>query len=333
MRHDATFNRMSEVPQSVVRPDPGKTVTTASFGVSGMVAPLRRVAMRRPGRATLEADPARWHYAGPIEPDRLLRQYDAFAACVAASGAEVEWIGGGADDGLADDGLADAMFPFDPSFMTPAGAILLRPGKKLRQPEVASHKALYRRLGLPVIGTIEAPGAAEGGDLMWIDDATIAVGRGFRTNQAGIDQLRGILSPLGIDLLAFDLPVWQGRAACLHLLSLVSPLDRDLALVYPRLFPVALYELMRARGIRILEAGDEEFHASGGLNLNVLATAPRQCIALDGFPGTRRLMSEAGCDVTCFRGDALCIACEGGPTCLTLPILRDDRSPAPETTP
>ena len=307
---------MSQLPQTV------------PFGVSSMVAPLRRVAMRRPGRATLEADPARWHYAGPIEPDRLLRQYDAFAACVAASGAGIEWI----DDG-ADDGLADAMFPFDPSFMTPGGPILLRPGKTLRQPEVASHEALYRRLDVPVMGAIEAPGTAEGGDLMWIDDATLAVGRGFRTNQAGIDQLRDFLAPLGIDILAFDLPVWQGSAACLHLLSLVSPLDWDVALIYPRLFPVALFELMRARGIQLLEAGDEEFRASGGLNLNVLTTAPRRCIALDGFPETVRLMREAGCDVTCFDGDALCIPCEGGPTCLTLPILRDRRSPPMETIP
>ncbi|MDE2943286.1 MAG: arginine deiminase family protein [Gemmatimonadota bacterium] len=297
----------------------GRLQTEVKFGVSGMAAPLRRVAMRRPGRATLEADPGRWHYAGPIEPDRLLRQYDAFTERVAASGAEIEWIGG-----TADDGLADAMFPFDPSFMTPGGAILLRPGKELRQPEVASHEGLYRRLGVPVIGAIEAPGIAEGGDLMWVDESTLAAGRGFRTNQAGIDQLQAMVAPLGIEVRAFDLPMWNGSAACLHLLSLVSPLDRDLALIYPRLFPVALHRLMRERGIQLLEAGDEEFRASGGLNLNVLATAPRRGIALDGFPETVRLMRDAGCDITCFDGDALCIACEGGPTCLTLPILRDD---------
>lgn len=297
----------------------GRLQTGVKFGVSSMVAPLRRVAMRRPGRATLEADPARWHYAGPIEPDRLLRQYDAFAERVAASGAGIEWIGG-----TPDDGLADAMFPFDPSFMTPAGAILLRPGKALRQPEVASHEALYRRLGVPVIGAIRAPGTVEGGDLLWVDESTLAAGRGFRTNQAGIDQLQAMVAPLGIEVRAFDLPMWDGSAACLHLLSLVSPLDRDLALIYPRLFPVALHQLMRERGIRLLEAGDEEFRASGGLNLNVLATAPRRCIALDGFPETVRLMRDEDCDVTCFDGDALCIACEGGPTCLTLPILRDD---------
>ena len=306
----------------------GRLRTEAGFGVSSMVAPLRRVAMRRPGRATLEADPARWHYAGPIAPDRLLGQYDAFAACVAASGTEIEWI-----EGAGDDGLADAMFPFDPSFMTPGGAILLRPGKALRQPEVASHEALYRRLGLPVIGAIEPPGIAEGGDLMWVDERTLAAGRGFRTNQAGIDQLRALVAPLGIEVRAFDLPMWNGSAACLHLLSLVSPLDRDLALFYPRLFPVALHALMRERGIRCLEAGDEEFAASAGMNLNVLATAPRRCIALDGFPETVRLMRDAGCDVTCVDGDALCLPCEGGPTCLTLPILRDDAPPTPGTNP
>ncbi|MDE2664249.1 MAG: arginine deiminase family protein [Gemmatimonadota bacterium] len=306
----------------------GRVQTEARFGVSSMVAPLRRVALRRPGRATLEADPARWHYAGPIEPGRLLRQYDAFAECVAASGAEIEWI-----EGAEDDGLADAMFPFDPSFMTPGGAILLQPGKALRQPEVASHEALYRRLGLPVIGAIEAPGVAEGGDLMWVDERTLAAGRGFRTNQSGIDQLRAMLAPFGIEVRAFDLPIWNGSAACLHLLSLVSPLDRDLALVYPRLFPVALYELMRERGIQCLEAGDEEFAASGGMSLNVLATAPRRCIALDGFPETVRLLRDAGCDVTCFDGDALCIPCEGGPTCLTLPILRDPPPPATKAVP
>ena len=310
----------------------GRLQTEARFGVSSMVAPLRRVAMRRPGRATLEADPARWHYAGPLDSGRLLRQYDAFARRVAEGGAEVEWIGGAADDD-GDDGLADAMFPFDPSFMTPGGAILLRPGKELRQPEVASHDALYRRLGVPVIGAIEPPGTAEGGDLMWVDADTLAAGRGFRTNQAGIDQLRALVAPLGIEVRAYDLPMWNGSAACLHLLSLVSPLDRDLALLYPRLFPVALHELLRERGIECLEAGDEEFTASAGLNLNVLATAPRRCIALDGFPETFRLMRDAGCEVTRFDGEALCIPCEGGPTCLTLPLLRDDRPPTPGTNP
>lgn len=284
-----------------------------------MVAPLRRVAMRRPGRATWEADPALWHYAGPLDAGRLMRQYEAFVECVADSGARIEWIP------HADDGLADSHFVFDPSFMTPAGAILLRPGKALRRPEVPLHDALYGRLGVPVVGAMEPPGIVEGGDLLWVDEATLVVGRTFRTNQAGVDQLRALLAPLGVELHAFDLPVWKGSAACLHLLSVISPLDRDLALVHPRLLPVALYRFLRERGIRCLEVDEEEFSASAGMNLNVLATAPRSCIAVAGFPETVRRMRDAGCEVRCFDADALCIPCEGGPTCMTLPVERCGR--------
>ncbi len=307
---------MSSAPSTASRA-PAEDARAIDFGVASMTAPLRRVAMRRPGRATFEADPELWHYAGPLDADRLARQYDAFVGCVADSGAEIEWI-----PGADDDGLADSIFVFDSSFMTSAGAILLRPGKALRRPEVALHEELYRRLEVPVIGGIEPPGLAEGGDMLWIDEHTLAVGRSFRTNQSGIDQLFEILAPVGVNLHAFDVPVWHGSAACLHLLSLVSPLDRDLALVYPRLLPVALRALMRGRGIRCLEASDGEFAASNGLNLNVLATGPRRCVAVDGFPRTVELMRDAGCQVTCFDADALCIPCEGGPTCMTLPVWR-----------
>lgn len=289
---------------------------SARFGAGSMVVPLRRVAMRRPGRATVHADPARWHYAGPLDADRLACQYDAFVRSVADAGAHIDWIPD------ADDGLADSIFVFDPSFMTPAGAVLLRPGKVLRRPEVALHGALYQRLGIPVLGAIEPPGMMEGGDLMWIDERTLAAARTFRTNRAGIEQLRTILDPQGVDVHAFDLPMWHGSDACLHLLSVISPLDRDLALIYPRLLPVALHRFIGERGIRCIEAGDEEFEASGGLCLNVLAMGPRRCIAVAGFPDTLRLMRDAGCEVTCFDADALCMPCEGGPTCLTLPLWR-----------
>lgn len=288
----------------------------ARFGVSSMVAPLRRVAMRRPGSAMFDADPELWHYSQSLDRERVRSQYDDFTALVRASGAEIEWIP------PEDDGLADSVFTYDPSFMTSQGAILLRPGKRLRQPESRLHEELYTRIGVPVVGTIEAPGTVEGGDCLWINAGTLAVGRGVRTNDAGIEQLRCILAAQDVTVEVFDLPDRADEAACLHLLSLVSPLDRDLAVVYRPLLPVGLYELLRGRGVTCLEAPNEEFNASGGLNLNVLAVAPRRCIALDGFPTTARLMTEAGCDVALFAGDALCIPCEGGPTCMTLPILR-----------
>ena len=287
-----------------------------SFGVGSMVAPLRRVAMRRPGPATFEADPELWHYTRRLDATRLARQYDLFAHHIEHAGAEIEWIP------TEDDGLADSIFVFDPSFMTPHGAIVLRPSKSLRVAEVALHETLYERLNIPVIGTIEEPGTAEGGDLAWLDETTLLAGRGFRTNQAGIDQLRDILGPLGVEIHVFDLPVWRGSAACLHLLSLMSPLDRDLALIYPPLVPVALYQMLREWGIECVEAGEKEFRASGGLSVNVLALGPRRCLTLAGFPRTLRTMKDAGCKVTCFMADALCLPCEGGPTCLTLPLRR-----------
>ncbi|MDE2875343.1 MAG: arginine deiminase family protein [Gemmatimonadota bacterium] len=287
-----------------------------NFGVGSMVAPLRRVAMRRPGRATFEADPVLWHYTRRLDATRLAHQYDLFVHHIERAGAEIEWLPG------ADDGLADSIFVFDPSFMTPHGAIVLRPSKSLRVPEVTLHEALWERLDIPVLGTITEPGTAEGGDLVWLDESTLLAGRGFRTNQAGIDQLGEILGPLGVRIHAFDLPVWRGSEACLHLLSLMSPLDRDLALVYRPLVPVALYGMLRERGMECLDANEKEFVASGGLSVNVLALEPRRCLTLAGFPRTLRTMKNAGCQVTCFVADALCLPCEGGPTCLTLPVWR-----------
>ena len=155
-----------------------------------------------------------------------------------------------------------------------------------------------------------------------MDASTLAVGRGVRTNQDGIQQLSNLLSPKGISVFGFDLPLWHGEEACLHLMSVISPLADDLALVYAPLLPAAFYQMLRARGIRLVEGDAEEFLASNGLSLNVLPTAPREVIAVAGFPKTAAAMEAAGCTVSTFEADALCIACEGGPTCLTRPVLR-----------
>jgi dimethylargininase len=283
-------------------------------GVDSMVAPLRDVAMRRPG-AILSCDHQRWHYATPIDAVALQRQFDAFAALLEAEGATIHWLE------EADDGLADSIFTYDPSFTVPAGAIILRPGKPLRVAEADLHRRFYEGL-MPVVGAIEAPGTVEGGDCFWLDETTIAVGRGYRTNQAGIEQLAAIVEPFSITVEAYDMPWFQGPDACLHLLSVVNPLDSDLSLVYAPLVPVALYERMRAAGYELLHVSEDEFEASAGLNLNVLATAPRRCLAIAGFPATRALMEAAGCEVLTFEADALCLPCEGGPTCLTRPLSR-----------
>lgn len=292
-----------------------RSMTNNEFGVSSMSGTLRKVAMRRPG-ALLTADAAAWHYAKTIDAVGLQQQFERFTELVEASGAEILWL---PDDG---DDLADSVFTYDASFVVDAGAIVLRPGKDLRRPEAELHASFYESIGLPIIGSIEAPGTIEGGDCFFLDESTIAVGRGVRTNQAGIDQLASIVAPHGITVESYDLPYLHGPAACLHLMSVVSPLDSDLALVHAPLVPYALYERMEELGYTLLHAPESEFDSSLGLNLNVLALAPRQLIAIEGFPGTVELMRSAGCSVELFTADELCIPCEGGPTCLTRPLLR-----------
>lgn len=288
----------------------------SEFGCQSMALPLKRVLMRRPGDSLRSADPRQWNYGPTFDGVRAIEQHGAFTRLVEKSGADIVWL---ADE---NDGLADAIFTHDPSLVSEHGAILLNMGKALRIPEVDAHEKAYREAGVPILGRIEAPGTVEGGDCIWLDHGTLIVGRGVRTNQAGIDQLVAMLSPFGINVLHFDLPLWNGEGACLHLMSIISPLDEGLALVHAPLLPVALYQLFRAKGVDMIVAPADEFAASHGLSLNVLPTAPREVIMVGGFPQTRATMEAAGCSVSVFEADALCIACEGGPTCLTRPILR-----------
>lgn len=282
-----------------------------------MTPPLKRVVMRAPGDSLRKAKAEEWHYGAGFDGNRAIEQFGTFADLVSASGAEIIWI---EDTG---DGLADAMFTHDPSLVTDKGAVILRMGKPGRMGEPDLHEAAYKAAGVPILGRIEAPGVVEGGDCIWVDQSTLAVGRGVRTNQAGIEQLGAILAPLGVSVLGFDLPLGNGAEACLHLMSVMSPLDEKLALVYAPMLPVAFWQLLKDRGYTLVEAPDDEFAASNGLNLNVLALTPGEVIMVDGFPKTRALMENAGCKVTAFNADALCIPCEGGPTCLTRPVWRE----------
>ena len=286
------------------------------FGSQSMVQPIQRVLMRRPGQSLLAADPQKWHYGTMFDAKKAIEQYDAFAGLVEASGAEIEWW---EDQG---DGLCDGMFTQDASLVTDHGAVLLNMGKPLRKAEPDAHGIAYEKAGVPVIGQLTGTAMIEGGDFIWLNNNTIVVGCGFRSNREGIAQLNTILNPFDINVIGFDLPVWHGAEACLHLMSMISPLDEDLALIDSPLMPTAFYNLLLEEGITLLDAPADEFLSSGGLNPNVLPTKPRDCIMIDGFPKTKALMEAAGCRVQVFQGDALCIACEGGPTCLTNPILR-----------
>jgi N-dimethylarginine dimethylaminohydrolase len=287
-----------------------------SYGSQSMAAPLKRVMMRSAASAMRRANAAQWHYGPGFDPQKAAAQHQELVKLVSDAGAKVEWL---TDE---DDGLADSVFTFDPSLMTDHGAIILSMGKALRLPEPGLHEAAYTRMGIPILGRIEAPGQVEGGDTVWLDKQTLIVGRGVRTNQEGIQQLSNLLSPKGISVYGFDLPLWQGEEACLHLMSVISPLADDLALVYSPLLPAPFYQMLKAKGIRLVEGDAEEFRVSNGLSLNVLPTDQRQVIAIAGFPKTKAAMEAAGCTVSTFEADALCVACEGGPTCLTRPVLR-----------
>ncbi len=285
-------------------------------GVSSMTAPLLKVALRRPGPALLGADARAWHYGPSFDPGAVTSNHAAFARILEEAGIEILWMEGD------DRGIADAVFTYDASLMTPEGAILMAPGKPLRAGEQELHRAFYEAQGIPILGEVEGSGRAEAGDTLWLDATTLAMGRGFRTNPEGISQVAALLRPQGIEVKSFDLPAYGGEAACLHLMSLVSLVDRGKALVCAPLLPVGLWHLLREKRFALLEAPFEEFRESGTLSLNVLAIAPGRCVMVAGYPGTRRLLEAAGIEVRVFDGEALCVGCEGGPTCLTRPLLR-----------
>jgi N-dimethylarginine dimethylaminohydrolase len=275
-----------------------------------MTGQLKRVLVRPPG-----TDFSRWReYGWRAEPDarRIAEEHEGLQATLAEADAEVVIAETAADGNL------DAVYVYDPAIVSDRGAILLRPGKAERRGEVEAMRADFTAAGVPIAAQLEEPALAEGGDTLWLDDRTLVVGLGYRTNEAGARQLAAALPDL--DVVTVDLPHYNGPGEVMHLLSLVSPLDLDLALVYLPLMPVRLVELLRARGYELVEVPDDEFESMG---CNVLALGPRVALALDGNPETRRRMKAAGVDVRVYSGEELSRKGDGGPTCLTRPLERD----------
>ena len=279
------------------------------YGCRSMVDPLRRVLVRRPSIPAC----ARWEeYGWRAEPNpaALLREHEAFCAILEGAGCDVV---------VADpmDADPDAVYAFDPALVTEHGAILMRPGKAGRRAEPLAVARELEAAGVPVAATVDEPAVAEGGDFIRLDETTLLAGRGYRTSPAGIEAVAQALP--GVETLTFDLPHWHGETEVMHLLSLLSPLDADLVVAYPPLLPVALAQLLAERGIEIVPVPDEEFESMG---TNVLALAPRVALALDGNPVTRDRLVAAGVEVLVYEGRELSLKGDGGPTCLTMPLLR-----------
>lgn len=284
-----------------------------TFGGQTQVAPLRRVLVRPPEPSGL----ARWReYGWLAEPDVALaaEQHERLCEILEGAGAEVLVASSRGRD-VQDD--PDAVYVCDPAIMSDRGALVLRPGKPGRRAEAAAIAQEFATLGVPVAFEMREPATAEGGDTMWLDERTLLVGRSYRTNDAGIAALRDALA--GVDVFAFDLPNLGGPDACLHLLSLLSPLDDDLVVAFRPQLPIRLLELLAERGVAIIDVPGEEF---GSMGPNVLALAPRVALALDGNPRTRRRMERAGIEVFVYEGSEISTKGEGGPTCLTRSVLR-----------
>ena len=279
------------------------------YGARSMTDPLRRVLVRPPQ----PADADRWQEYGwrsRPDPATAAEEHEALRSILEAAGAEVVLAQG-------EPGNPDAIYAYDPVLVGELGAVLLRPGKEGRLGEPGALEADLERAGVPIAARIEAPGTIDGGDTVWLDRETLLVGRGYRTNAAGVEQLQTAFPDA--EVLSYDLPHWHGRGEVMHLMSLISPLDRDLALVYPRLAPVRLLELLAKRGVETVEVPDEEFETMGP---NVLALGPRRALALEGNDETRRRMEGAGVEVSTYKGDEISRKGDGGPTCLTRPLLR-----------
>ncbi len=286
----------------------------SAYGSQSMIAPLRRVLVKRPDQAFAVEDPAAWHYTGRPNLLRAQQEHDALVALLRESGCEVLYLE------EPQPAHADAIYTFDPALITDQGAIMLSMGKPQRRGEEEVMARRFAALEIPILYRLHGDARAEGGDLLWLDHDTLAVGQGFRTNAEGLRQLREALTPLGVTVLPVELPYYTGSEACLHLLSLISIVAERLAVVYPPLLAVPFWQELQQRGFRLIEVPEAEFLTMGP---NVLALAPGQCIMLEGNPITQQRLQEAGCQVWTYRGQEISLKAEGGPTCLTRPLLRE----------
>lgn len=242
-----------------------------------------------------------------------LKEYEAFRKIFEENGTRIL-------DFPADETTTiDSVYCRDASVQTDAGVILCTMGKVLRSQEPQACGTFYRAAGNTILGVIESPGTAEGGDVAWLDDKTLAVANAYRTNSEGIRQLRKFLEPQGVEVIEVDLPHYKGPGDVFHLMSIISPVDKDLAVVYSPLMPVRFRNYLLSRGMQLVEVPDSEFDSLG---CNVLAIAPRKCVIEAGNPVTIGRLKDAGAEVITFDGKNICVPGGGGPTCLTRPSAR-----------
>jgi dimethylargininase len=283
---------------------------TRTFGGQSNVAPLRSALLKAPGPAFGRAfeDPA-YGFLHACDLEVAKREHAAFAELLAALGTTVHLLDAEIDS-------PDLLYTYDPLIVTDRGAIPLRPGKPNRVPESGVIEAWMLERGIPTAGRIAAPGTIEGGDTFWLRPDLFCIGRTLRTNQAGADQLAALV---GGDVRIFDVPYWKGPAELVHLMSVISPIADDIAVVFMPLLPVGLWQLLQDLGYRLIDVPEEEYSTLG---CNVLAVQPGVVIAADGNPRTAAAMAAAGVEVHTYAAFEIGMNGSGGPTCMTRPVLR-----------
>jgi len=289
-----------------------------AFNGHSMVGRLQRVLVCSPRAAgwNASAQVNRWRELGfrhSPEFATAQAQHDELCRQLESAGAEVVHLPAASDLSL------DAVYTHDPSLATDHGLIALNPGKPNRVPEARHHVEFGRRLGIPALGQVHPPGKTEAGDMVWLDSNTLLIGQGYRTNAVGIARMREMLQPHGAQVISAPLPYGPGPSACLHLMSLISLLDEQTALVDLPWLAVETVELLQSRGYRFIEI---DYSERDTLACNVLSLGDKRLLALEENPKTNPKLRRAGFDVRTFPGSELCINGSGGPTCLTRPLLR-----------
>ena len=274
-----------------------------------MVSPLTRVLVRTPTTVGKFVEEGSWRQPDTVA---LVAEHQSFVDLLKSLGAVV-------DVAESVDGLVDSVYMHDPMIMTPHGAILLRMAKPIRIDEPNHFRKTLDDLGVPILGQLSAPGFADGGDKVWLDEKTLLIGHSYRTNQEGIEQIRQLLAPYGVEVHSFDLPHYEGPGAVLHLMSVLSPISYDKAVVYEPLAPVRLLEFLKSRGISWFTVSEKEMLTQGS---NILAIAPNVVVLAAGNPEIESKLRSAGISVHLFAGENVAVKGDGGPTCLTAPLLR-----------
>ena len=259
---------------------------------------------------------AHWEQFGfSSMPDytRACSDYDLFIDQLCSKGAQVKFLNSQKSTSI------DSIYVHDPVETIGEGVVLCRMGKALRRAEPSIIGDFCLENEIPILGRITAPGILEAGDIIWLDESTLAVAEGYRSNLAGIEQLAKLGKPVVDHVIRVPLPHWRGRKEVLHLMSLISPIAQNIAVVYRPLLPVPFLEELEKREFELIDVPEKEIDSLG---CNVLALTPECCLMADGNPETRRRIEKTGIEVLVYPAEEISLKGHGGPTCLTRPLVR-----------